>query len=163
MSSYYDVAQICLNGHLITNRYNDHPEHRKNFCEKCGESTINKCPMCNKEIRGEHIVEDWMKIETGVFQSHFPYYCENCGSPYPWTTLKLEALKELANEIKLPKGEKDLLITSLPDLIADNPKTTVAVVRWKKALTFAGDTILSAIKEILVDIISETVKKSLFG
>jgi hypothetical protein len=163
MSTYYDVAQICLNGHLITDRFNDHPEHRKMYCEKCGEPTINQCPKCNKEIRGEHIEEGWIKVEQGVFKTHFPYYCDSCGSPYPWTTLKLEAIKELAKEIKLPKNEKELLITSLPDLITDSPKTTIAVVRWRKGLAVAGDTVLSAIRDILVDIISESVKKSLFG
>ena len=29
MSSYYDIAQICGNGHVVTMNYNDRPVHRQ--------------------------------------------------------------------------------------------------------------------------------------
>ncbi len=73
------------------------------------------------------------------------------------------ALTELVKGIHLSKDEKELMITSIPDLIADNPKTSTAVVRWKKGLSVAGENILSAIKQILVEIVSEAVKNTLFS
>ena len=36
---YYDVAQICPNGHVITPYADSHPGRRKAFCPECGEAT----------------------------------------------------------------------------------------------------------------------------
>ena len=34
---YYHTAQICLNGHVITDSYDKNPEFRQNYCDKCGQ------------------------------------------------------------------------------------------------------------------------------
>jgi len=84
----YDIQQVCLNGHQITDSYNDFPQHRKNFCDKCGEATIHKCPACSHPIKGFYRVE-------GVISAHetsVPSHCENCGKPYPWSIPKEPAI-----------------------------------------------------------------------
>ena len=43
---YYDIAQICLNGHVITEKARGAPEFAQKFCKKCGESTITECQSC---------------------------------------------------------------------------------------------------------------------
>ncbi len=50
----YDTAQICMNGHIINSMSKSHPEHNKEFCDKCGARTITKCPHCNTPIRGHY-------------------------------------------------------------------------------------------------------------
>lgn len=50
--SKYDVAQICINGHVVTSALERNPELGKKFCQKCGEPTISKCPNCGQSIQG---------------------------------------------------------------------------------------------------------------
>lgn len=79
--SRYDVMQVCLNGHRITDSYHSHPEFRKDYCDQCGEKTITECPDCGAPIKGELI----SKNVIWAFPTPVPNNCHNCGSPYPWT------------------------------------------------------------------------------
>lgn len=54
---YYEVMQVCLKGHQITDYYNSLPELRQEFCNKCGAKTIYQCPQCHAPIRGDYVVE----------------------------------------------------------------------------------------------------------
>jgi uncharacterized protein (TIGR02391 family) len=78
----YDVQQVCLKGHQITGRYNTLPQHRRQFCGKCGSKTIHTCPQCEKPIPGEYVVDGFF----GGSDTAVPTHCENCGAPFPWTT-----------------------------------------------------------------------------
>ena len=51
---WYDVAQICLNGHVINESVKEYPKFNKKYCDKCGASTITNCPNCHAEIQGEY-------------------------------------------------------------------------------------------------------------
>jgi hypothetical protein len=93
---YHDVQQVCLNGHQITDNYNRHPQHRKNFCDKCGEKTIYQCPECNHPIKGAYRVEGVI----GVFETPVPTHCENCGKPFPWTIQKTKLTETAKNTEK---------------------------------------------------------------
>lgn len=76
---YYDVAQICMNGHVINESCKEYPQHNQNFCDKCGEKTITKCEGCGADIRGNY-------NEPGVLvfaPMITPKYCHNCGKMYP--------------------------------------------------------------------------------
>jgi hypothetical protein len=91
-----------------------------------------------------------------------PHYCYNCGKPYPWTQAKLEAAKEFAEELDgLSSKEKDVLKQSIEELARDTPKTKVAAVKVKKILAKARGAALSMLRDILVDIASETAKKAM--
>jgi hypothetical protein len=92
----YDIQQVCVNGHQVTDRYYGLPEFRRKFCKQCGASTIHACPNCGTEIKGDYEVEGVVAIG---FETPVPPYCESCGHPYPWT----EKLQETAQEMR--KGE----------------------------------------------------------
>jgi len=85
----YDVAQVCVNGHMITSALMLMPGASKAFCPECGAPTITSCPKCNHAIRGS---------STEVLSLGYspPKYCEACGSPFPWTASSLEAAQGLA-------------------------------------------------------------------
>lgn len=83
--SYYETMQVCLNGHLITERFHSSPEHRKKFCDKCGIETIFQCPKCNTDIRGKYIVPGVVAIG---FRTPVPKHCHECGTHYPWVKAK---------------------------------------------------------------------------
>lgn len=155
----YDVAQICLNGHVITSRIKRSPELGQKFCGECGDPTITECQNCKSEIRGYYYAD------SAVISPYIaPHYCHECGKPYPWTERKLLAAWELADELdELTDTDKEKLKSSLEDVTRDSPKTEVATTRLKKILSKLGQESSSILKSILIEIATEAAKKTLFG
>lgn len=154
----YHVAQICGNGHLVTAYADDYQHYRENYCSMCGSKTIMQCPNCNQPIKG--------RLRDGYDFGDFviPKYCYNCGTPYPWTKDRIEATKELMQlELKLSDDDLTALSTDIYSLVTDSPRTQVAAVKFKSILAKAGTVTASAVKDILVDIISESAKKVIWG
>ena len=58
--------------------------------------------------------------------------------------------------------EKQQLKESFPDLVRDTPRTAVAEGRFKRLTKKAGTEAVGAMRSILVDVVSEAVKKSIF-
>lgn len=161
MSGYYDVAQICLSGHVVNESYREYPQHNQEHCDKCGELTIVKCQSCQTEIRGYYHTPH---VIGGGGIGKAPNFCHKCGKPYPWTARKIEAVREMTDELEgITTQEKEKLKKSLDDLVSETPKTEVAVLRFKKILKKVGKDSYESIKSILVDVASEAIKKSLFG
>src|SRR6266568_5517959 len=79
----YDVAQICLNGHVINDRARTSPEFNSQHCKHCGTETITACTNCKALIRGE-FHSPVIVIVSGR-QIAAPTYCHQCGAAYPWT------------------------------------------------------------------------------
>lgn len=77
----YDVMQVCLNGHKITDRYASSPEFRQSSCDQCGADTIHECPECGTSIRGKYDVPGVVSLTSGPDPKD---YCHECGEPYPW-------------------------------------------------------------------------------
>lgn len=102
----YDIQQVCLNGHQITDSYNQSPEFRKDYCDKCGEKTIHKCLECKHPIKGDYHVEGVLAVGHST---PVPTHCENCGRPFPWAKNKsflATKKKEKARESKKTSQEK---------------------------------------------------------
>jgi len=155
---WYDIAQICLNGHIINAMTSTNPEHSMNFCDICGASTITNCQHCKHDIRGKYHVR-------GVLNSRYmtPKFCLNCGTPYSWTDIKIKAAQELVLGLdNLTQVEKENLNKSLNDIIRDTPETTVAATKAKKLFAKAGRGVAEGFKNILVDIVSEAAKKMIW-
>ena len=157
----YEVAQICRNGHVANSTSTSAPGNNQRFCNRCGEPTITMCEQCEVAIRGHHPVRGRIS-----FPSDFraPAYCQHCGTAYPWTGARLDAAKELADTFeKLSENERQQLQQSLDDLTRDTPRTKVAESKFKRLIKKAGTDAYDGMKGILVEVVSETVKKSLFG
>lgn len=158
--SYYDTAQICLNGHEINSMAASSPQSNQKFCSRCGAQTITACQSCNVQIRGYYHVPGVISL-LGYSK---PSYCFNCGTAFPWTTFSLAAASELVDTLDaLSAHEKQQLKDSLPDLVRETPKTPVAEGRFKRLTTKAGGEAVGGIRAILIDVVSEAVKKSIFG
>jgi hypothetical protein len=156
---WYDVAQICLNGHTINSSSKSSPECCQDFCAKCGSKTITACPGCKVEIRGYYHVQGVI----GFYEFTPPRFCHNCGKAYPWTDLSLQAAKKYALELQeLSEAERVQLAASLEDLLRDNPMTPVAVSRFKRLVAKAGKGAADTFKSLLVDVISQVAKKSIW-
>jgi len=157
--SWYDIAQICVNGHVITRILKIAPEVSKKFCDKCGARTITACERCDADIRGVY----HMGVAIGGPSPPAPSFCHNCGAPYPWTESALEATRGLAQEVEgLTEEERSILEQSLDDIVADTPRTTLAAIRWKKILSKLGPEATGMFREILIGVVSETAKKLLW-
>lgn len=155
MANFY-TAQICLNGHVI----DYYSRQVEKFCSKCGSKTITMCPTCNTNIRG---MEDF-DVPTIGAKYELPSYCPECGTPYPWTQSKLDAMKELIDfDDELSSEEKSYMSNNIKDLTVDTPKTKVVATKFNVFLHKAGSVTASAIRDILVDIASETAKKIIFN
>lgn len=158
----FDTAQICLNGHVINRMADDHPESNADYCKDCGQKTITRCQSCNTNIRGyKHIP----RVAYGD-TSPAPRFCHACGRSYPWTRARIGAAQAYADEVsELDDGEKILLKASIEEIVAgrESPRTEVASVRFKRLVAKSGKATADAMRSILIDIVSEAAKKSIWG
>lgn len=93
-----------------------------------------------------------------------PYYCHNCGAPYPWTQKILDnAVELLSLDDELDSSSKELIKSAIPDLIVDTPTTPIAIAKYRKGIANAGQIIKDSLRQLLIDVISETAKKTLFS
>ena len=126
----YETAQICLNGHIITDETGK--GQSKNFCTDCGEPTIVTCPNegCNKPILGARIEYDPLYGASRIGLYTPPHFCHGCGSPYPLTVSVLKAAEELILlEESVEISIKENVIDTLPDLLEDTPRTQIGIAR----------------------------------
>ena len=160
MSGSYDLAQICLNGHVINSYARSSPGFNQKCCVKCGAATVTSCQHCKSDIRGKYNSQDAFSV-IGIY--HTPSFCHECGKPYPWTEMKIEAARELAQELEgLTPEEKEALTKSIDDIVSDSPRTALGATRFKKIMMKVGKEGVSALKNILVDIVSEAAKKTIW-
>lgn len=177
--NWYDTAQICTNGHIINWMSIDKPGDNRRFCDKCGAQTITNCQYCNAMIKGYYHTIEWTKKDViKAFQEALnpppktllynlgltlPSFCPDCGKIYPWTEAKLKAAQELSDELEsLSPEECDLLKKSIDDIVRETPQTTVAVSRFKRLVAKAGPVAADMYREILLPLLSEAVKKSIW-
>ena len=156
----YHVAQVCLNGHVVTSLADKQPERCESFCSECGEATLMQCSACNASIRSYHADDG----AYGLGEYHPPAFCHNCGSAFPWTERKIAGAVELVQmDGKLSDGELQQFKSDLTELTKDSPKTQVASLRFKQVMTTVGASIASGVRSIVVDVLSEAAKKAIWG
>jgi hypothetical protein len=155
----YEEAQVCIEGHIVSMFATTSAEKRQDRCVKCGAATVMECAHCQEPIRG---------YLHGSGESHAakepPSFCHKCGKPYLWVDKKLAVGTALIEEMQgLSDSERDAPSKSLGDLVRDVPATEVAVVRFKKYLPKAGAAVYDAFKAAMISVVTDEVKKKLFG
>jgi hypothetical protein len=158
------IAQICLNGHIITSKAND-SVIQQSFCSVCGQTVINKCHNCNTPIKGSYrevsVIDPPFWYPKTIYGK--PLYCYNCGLPFPWTERSKEAAFELIEIADtLNTTEKNDLKASINDLMVESPKTNISTIKFKTYFAKLGSELGKGLKEIIIDLLSETVKKSIW-
>ena len=157
MSEYYDIAQICLNGHMVNDASRGLAEHNEKFCSKCGAQTITACPRCSDPLPGQF--QEGMWAYPGRVRS----FCRACGAAYPWTASALSAARLLTEELEgLTPSERVELSNSLDDLVQDTPMSQVAALRFKKLMAKSGAQAAALMKNILYAVAAEAVKQSIW-
>lgn len=154
----YRIGLACLNGHAVNDSFDSRPQHNAKFCPDCGEPTIHRCPTCNTPLRGDYYVE----AVIGGSHWHPATHCFECGSPFPWTNRRSEALADALNELEeLSGAERQLLVRSIPDILVQTPKSETAALRYKKAITKIGGVGAKILADVLRKVAADTVKSSL--
>lgn len=158
--SWYDTAIICINGHVLNAAATTYPAPTAGFCDRCGAPSLACCPSCAAPIRGEFHLAGTISLTPYVV----PAYCPSCGTPYPWTAARLRAAAELADLMeRLTPRERQLLKDSIHSLACDGPSSPLAVVRLKQLLAKVGPAAADSFRQILTDILTEAVRKALWG
>lgn len=153
----YNNATICLNGHIVS-KYN---ANSQKHCTKCGAQTYSFCLKCNSPIRGLFDTPGVCVLGNRPFS--LPYYCYECGSPYPWTQKILDnAVELLSLDEELDDASKTLIKNAIPELIIDTPTTPLAIASYRKGISSAGQILKDSLQQLLIDTVSETAKKILF-
>lgn len=152
----YYGATICLKGHVLS-KYN---LYTQNYCTQCGEKTYSTCVYCNSPIHGLPETDSVEDLENRPYK--LPYYCHECGKPYPWTERILNNVVELLSlDDDLDSSTKELIKSAIPELIVDTPSTPVSAAKYKKGISKAGELVKNSMYNLLVDVLSETAKKCL--
>lgn len=153
---YYNVGQVCLNGHAITGDSNSGLTQK--FCSECGSPTICKCQYCSEPIHGRY-------HEDGVIvcASYVPdAYCYSCGKPYPWTEKAINSVAACIYEDEAISQElAGKLVESLPDIASETPASNLATLRFNKALSVVGKFTAESIRQFVIDFGCELAKRSL--
>jgi hypothetical protein len=138
-----------LNGHPINFHFRSQPQTSKSFCPNCGERTITECPSCQKDIPGE---------DTVVYP-----YCKYCGKPYPWAEKRIQAAKQLIREQGLAEEEEAEVTESIDALVQRSADAPLAEQRLKGFMRKVAPQVADSLKAILVDVLSESIKKTIWG
>jgi hypothetical protein len=124
----YHIAQICVNGHVVSANLKSIKTKEGKYCEECGKQTITNCQVCKNPIQG------WSYNPNVIMAVSFtpPNFCLSCGKAFPWMESKINAVQELIDlENSLTDDDKIMMKSSIDDVISETPKTSVAVVKFK--------------------------------
>lgn len=97
---YYDIAQICSNGHMVNDSTRSSPQFNENHCSQCGAKTTTVCQECKASIKGDYKGE----VVVIGYSTPTPTHCHECGKPYPWKA----KVEKSAKEIKKKKEAKSI-------------------------------------------------------
>lgn len=154
----YGLAAVCESGHTYSSSLEGHLAELAKFCNRCGAPILTACPSCGTALRGYYHVP--MVVSARKYQP--PSFCFSCGQPMPWTASRLEAARELAAEMEeLSEEDREVLTDTFDDLARDTPKTQLAATRYRRITAKLGKSAAEALREILVDIASETARKAM--
>ena len=89
-------------------------------------------------------------------------HCHACGQSYPWTRRRSEALAEALDELhELSVDDREKLKKSIPDILAETPKSETAALRFKKAIAKAGEAGRKLLIDVLTSVATDAVKRSM--
>lgn len=126
----YDISQICMSGHIISDRIGYYSDKSKPFCVQCGEKTIIACPSCKSNIHGAYTPHGSYNI---IHMRQAPSFCHNCGKPYPWTESKIQTAIQIFAEFGgLDDEEMKQTEEDLKNIARDVPQSELSAMRIKK-------------------------------
>lgn len=134
---WYDVMQVCLNGHQITAFAVSQPQSRRQHCQSCGASTVMTCPHCGQNIRGHRHIAGVI----GVFSSPVSNYCDHCGGAYAWQTARMDNVRQVLKGAGIADADVERVEALLPDIARETPATGSASLGLRGIINTISDTV----------------------
>jgi hypothetical protein len=105
-----------------------------------------------------------LAVSSRWLKKNRPLFATNADHRSPWTEKRLAAAQKFAEEVEnFSPDDRQQLQQSLSDLVKQTPYTPIAVNRVKKLLAKGGEWVSDGLREILVDVLSEAIKKQIWG
>jgi hypothetical protein len=146
--------QVCRKGHLVNEAAQFDLSANRKFCPSCGSETILNCSGCNAQITSADA--------NPYRQVVIPAYCCECGKPFPWTEVAIQAAFEFTDELDaLDSQEKSGLKAAVPDLVSDTARTPLAISRVQTLFAKIGKPAAQTLSQILVSVLTEEAKRQL--
>lgn len=160
MTVYYDVQQVCENGHIRNDTIKYCPEANEEYCTLCGKKTITQCPKCSTDIRGAMLISRPRGRPSPCESlTVAPAYCLSCGKPYPWTENKiLIAIQIFAEFGDLDKNEKKTIEQDIHNIAKDIPQAELSAMRIKRIWEKYGNIAYNVIMEFASKTAAEVLK-----
>jgi hypothetical protein len=153
---FRDTMQVCLNGHLITTRAQNHVWDRQEFCRKCGERTITQCEAC------EHPIPGYVDGSYAVDLDR-PNFCEKCACAYPWTERAIRGAQQLADALDmLSEEERALLSGTIDDLVHENQQTAASAFQFKRLVAKAGHEVPAMMRDLLYAVVVDMARRAIW-
>jgi hypothetical protein len=157
----HDISLICESGHVITSYLNRIPTLGKiSFCDVCGEPTIRNCTKCGALIRGawrvEQSKEELSAHSLGDYRP--PNFCWQCGTAFPWISSAMQLAVE-AVAADLTPAEAEEFRENLEELLKQTPRAQSLTTRFKQLWSKLRAPAADSIKNIFVEVASETLKR----
>jgi hypothetical protein len=130
-------------------------------CIECGAEVLTGCKKCGVRIPGETTGGD---IFFSAPPNWLPYFCESCGSMYPWAT-KRQRIFELENRLRLEGVEEADYATiteQLEKLLDENLSPEGERKIWEKIKIKAGAFFFSEnVKDIATSLMTKVLRDQL--
>ncbi len=161
MTVYYDVQQVCENGHIRNDTTKFRPEANEEYCTLCGKITITQCPKCSTNIRGAMLTVSGRGRPSPCERlTVAPAYCLSCGKPYPWTENKiLTAIQIFAEFGDLDEDEKRTIEQDINNIAKDIPQAELSAMRIKRIWEKYSPVAYNVIMEFASKTAAEILKK----
>ncbi len=170
----WDVALVCLNGHLVNDRARSAPERNAQECRVCLAETIRECPGCREPLLGAAtaaVTPPLAGAAGGVEapaslpqpRTRVPRFCHACGRPLPWTERTLSAARAVIRELSgLEPHVRHQLRRSLDHIIQETPQTPEALRCINRALAaLPGDT-AATLRALILGVAADAIRPRLF-
>ncbi len=127
------------------------PSDTPKSCSDCGATVLRECsgghPIAVERLSGQfgqdYYAPNWKP----------PSYCAECSRAFPWTERRIQAAAEVVDALEgLSPGDRVELKALFPDLLRDGPRTQVAALKWRAAMTKAKDVGKTAIEQAVIGV-----------
>tara|TARA_B100001996_G_C18587125_1_gene564614 strand:+ start:265 stop:786 length:522 start_codon:yes stop_codon:yes gene_type:complete len=168
----YRFTQVCINGHIVTDRAANNDKLIQQYCETCGNEVTTSCQHCKTKIRGR---EEFFRHTVSIGSSHQgvkelslcyekPSYCHSCGKAFPWVESAIKQIMDIAkNQEELSEEDCKQLHDVLTELSKNSSTSEIAAFKFNTIIGKVGSTVKNIVTETVVKIITDVATRNLIG
>ena len=161
---YYDVAQVCLGGHMVTITAWRHPSTTSPFAPRVAGRRPRSARTVRSPSKGSTRCLTAVRCSLG---SQVPSAARTSATLAVPPIHGLPRLSRapncwLRNSTCFDQPDRHALAL-IPDLVHEGPRTAAATERFRRLVSKAGEAVPELMKDLLVNVAAESVRKALWG